>query len=62
MGFSKGWQGSYEGNPEEKPCQPKENPVLFDYFTKIYILFEIGFTVSNAPRGSSKQIFLRLKL
>ena len=34
-----------EGNPEEQPCQPKENPVLPDSFTQIYILFLIGFRI-----------------
>ena len=46
-GFSKGWQGcptdfpraKPKGNPKEQPCQPKENPVLPDSFTQIYILF-----------------------
>ena len=31
-----------EGNPEEQPCQPKENLVHLDSFTWIYILFKIG--------------------
>ena len=31
-----------EGNPEEKPCQPEENPVHPDSFNWIYILFKIG--------------------
>ncbi len=34
-----------EGNPEEQPCQPEENPVLPDSFTQIYILFLIGFRI-----------------
>ena len=29
-----------EGNPEEQPCQPEENPVHPDSFTWIYILFK----------------------
>ena len=49
--FSKGWQGCSEGFPEVKPeenpkeqaCFPKENPVLPNSFTWIYILFPIGF-------------------
>ena len=32
-GFSKCWQGSSEGNHEEQPCQPEENPVHPDSFT-----------------------------
>ena len=39
-----------EGNPEDQPCQsevqpcqPEENPVPPDSFTRIYILFQIGF-------------------
>ena len=52
-GFSKGWQGCSEGFPEGKAqgksrgaaCQPKENPVLPDSFTQIYILFLIGFRI-----------------
>ena len=28
-------------NPEEQPCQPKENPVQPNSFTWIYILFKI---------------------
>ena len=28
-----------------QPCQPKENPVLPDSFTQIYILFLIGFRI-----------------
>ena len=31
-----------EGNPEEQPCQAKENPVYSDSFTWINILFKIG--------------------
>ena len=31
-----------EGNPEEQPCQPKENPIHPNSFTCIYILFKIG--------------------
>ena len=31
-----------EGNPEEQPCQPKENLLYPNFFTWIYILFEIG--------------------
>ena len=31
-----------KGNPEEEPCQPKENPVHPDSFTWIYILFKKG--------------------
>ena len=27
-GFSSGWKDCSKGNPEEQPCQPKENPVL----------------------------------
>ena len=42
MGFSEGWQGCSEGNPEDQPCQPEENPVHPDSFTWIYILFKIG--------------------
>ena len=34
-----------EGNPKEQPCQPKENPILPDSFTQIYILFLIGFHI-----------------
>ena len=34
-----------KGNPEEQPCQSKENPVLQDSFTQIYILFIIGFCI-----------------
>ena len=34
-----------EGNPEEQPGQPEENPVLPDSFTQIYILFLIGFRI-----------------
>ena len=34
-----------EGNPEEQPYQPEENPVLPDSFTQIYILFLIGFRI-----------------
>ena len=34
-----------EGNPEEQPCQPEENPVLPDSFTQIYILFLIVFRI-----------------
>ena len=41
-GFSKGWQGCSEGNLEEKPCQPKQNPVHPNSFTWIYILFKTG--------------------
>ena len=42
MGFSEGWKGCSEGNPEGQPCQPKENPVHPSSFTCIYILFKIG--------------------
>ena len=45
MGFHEGWQGCSEGNPEEQLCQPKENSVLPDSFTQIYILFVIGFRI-----------------
>ena len=38
-GFSKGWQGC----SEEQPCQPEENSVHPDSFTRIYILSKIGF-------------------
>ena len=31
-----------EGNPEEQPCKPEENPIHPDFFTWIYILFKIG--------------------
>ena len=31
-----------KGNPEEQPCQPKENPVNPDSFTWIHTLFKIG--------------------
>ena len=52
--FSEGWQpgraaprdfprAKPEGNPEEQPCQPEENPVHPDSFTRIYILSKIGF-------------------
>ena len=34
-----------EGNPEEQSCQPKENPVLPDSFTQIYIIFLKGFRI-----------------
>ena len=34
-----------EGNSEDEPCQPEENPVLPDSFTYIYILFPIGFHI-----------------
>ena len=38
-------------NPEK---QPEKNPIIPDSFMKIYIIFEIGFTVvSNAHNGSS---------
>ena len=45
MEFSEGWQGCSEGNPEDPPCLPEENPVLPDSFTQIYILFQIGFRI-----------------
>ena len=38
-----GQRAKPEGNPEEQPCQSSENSVLPDSFTKIYILFLIGF-------------------
>ena len=34
-----------EGNPEEQPCQPEENPVLPNSFTQIYTLLLIGFCI-----------------
>ena len=37
-----------EKNPEEKPCQPKENLVIPNSFTLIYILFQIG--IFNVPK------------
>ena len=42
-----------EGNPEEQPCQPEENPILPDSFTQIYILFLIVFRIgpSKIHRG-----------
>ena len=33
------------GNAEEQPYQPMENNVLPDSFTKIYIIFLIGFRI-----------------
>ena len=36
-------------NHKEQPCQPQENPVLPDSFTKVYILFITGVRIS-APR------------
>ena len=47
-GFFQGWQGWSEGfsegkargNSEEQPSQLKENPVLLDSFTQIYIYIE----------------------
>ena len=36
-----------EGNPEEQPCQPEENPALPDSFTQIYILTLIGFRIGS---------------
>ena len=33
------WNYKSEGNPEEKPCQPKANLILPKSFTWIYILF-----------------------
>ena len=44
-GFSEGWQGCSEGNGEEQPYQPEENPILPDSFTWIYITFLIGFRI-----------------
>ena len=41
MRFSKRWQGC----SEEQPGQTKENPVLPDLFTQIYILFMIGLRI-----------------
>ena len=42
MMFLKGWQGCYEGFTEgEAQGNPKENLVLPDSFTHIYILFEV---------------------
>ena len=36
-----------EGNPEEQPCRPEENPVLPHPFTQIYIIFLIGFHIGT---------------
>ena len=35
----------YYNFPRQQLCQPKENPVLSDSFTQIYILFLIGFRI-----------------
>ena len=44
-----------KGNPEVQPCQPKENHILPNSFTQIYILFAIGFTVIlNSEKVSLK--------
>ena len=59
MVFSEGWQGCYEGNPEEQPCQPEEYTVLPDSFTQIYILFQIGFfTFQNSNKMLSRFFLL----
>ena len=44
MGFSKGWQGCSEGNPQEQPCQPAENPILPTFLLRLpfYIFFFSG--------------------
>ena len=50
-GISEGWQGCSEGFPEgkakgnfeEQLCQPEENPVLPNSFTRINILFQLDF-------------------
>ena len=42
-GFSEGWQGCSESNPKEQPYEPEKKSVFSDSFTKIYILYEIGF-------------------
>ena len=34
-----------KGNPEEQPCQSKENPIFPHSFTQIYIILLIGFCI-----------------
>ena len=34
-----------KGNSKEQPCQPKEDPVLPEFYTQIYIIFLIGFRI-----------------
>ena len=65
MGFSKGCQGCFEGfpkggalrNPEQQPCQPKENFVLTDLFTQIYILLKVHFFYFFKKQQDAEQIF-----
>ena len=44
-----------EGNPEEEPCQPKENSVLPNSFTQSYILFLICFRIG--PSKIHRRLF-----
>ena len=30
-----------KGNPKEQLCQPEENPILHDFSSQIYVLFQI---------------------
>ena len=55
-------RGGTDGVFEEQPCQPEEHPVLSDYFTQIYILFQIG--LFNFPRKTTvfwSRFFLSFK-
>ena len=49
-----------EGNTEEQPCQPGENPVLPHSFTQIYILFPIGFRI-GPPKIHRRSVLAFLK-
>ena len=53
------------GLPEEQPCQSKENSVLPNSFTGIYILFQIGFFSSyfqKSDKMQSRNYFLQALL
>ena len=49
-----------EGNPKDQPCQLEENHAFLNYFTWIYILFQIGFyTFRNSDKMKGKNYFLQ---
>ena len=47
-----------EGNPEEQPFQPEENPVFPNSFTWIYITFQMDFfIVQNNTKMQNRNYF-----
>ena len=40
-----------DGNSKEQACQPRENPILPDFFSQIYILFLIALPIGPTKRN-----------